>query len=148
MRQFLSQAVSIGTLIAFSIVNGGVLVLRYKTENKPHNVAIAVTIFSFCHFALSFINAHMDTNWKYIPIGFFALIELPAAVYIFLQKQENIPKTFVCPGVPLIPLLAIAINLTMMGSIDMESWLRLVVWSFFGFLLYFGYSIRYSALRK
>lgn len=44
--------------------------------------------------------------------------------------------------------LGIAFNLLLMCSLDTATWIRFVVWSFIGLLLYFMYSARHSNLNN
>lgn len=82
---------SIGTLLAFALVCGGVLILRY-------------------------------THPEY-------------------------PRSFRVPLVPLFPLLGIATCLMMMLSLNVETWLRLIIWLAIGLIFYFFYS-RHHAIAK
>lgn len=83
---------SIGTLLAFAFVCGGVLVLRY-------------------------------THPEYV-------------------------RSFRVPWVPLIPILGVLMCLAMMVSLNMDTWMRLIIWSAIGVAIYFLYGRHHSLESK
>jgi len=88
----LGELVSIGTLLAFTTVCIGVLVLRYtRPDIKRH-------------------------------------FKVPAPWVVCISGA------LICSG--------------MMVSLPHDTWLRLLVWTAIGFLIYFGYGFRHSVLRK
>jgi len=80
----LGNMTSIGTLLAFIIVCGGVMILRYT--------------------------------------------------------RPEIPRPFRVPSFPLFPILGILVCLSMMTSLDPETWWRLIIWLIIGLIIYFTYS--------
>jgi basic amino acid/polyamine antiporter, APA family len=46
--------------------------------------------------------------------------------------------------VPLIPLLGIGFNLTLMAGLGLSNWARLFGWMAIGLVIYFGYSRKRS----
>ena len=141
----LADAISVGTLVAFTIVDAGVVVLRARTAtNAPHLFATMAAFCACC--MLAAIGFHID-----LPLG----VIIAAAVAAFLVvvylwwafPAVNIPSTFQCPFVPFIPCAGIAVNIVMMSGLDASAWLRLALWTFLGLAIYFSYSIRHSKLR-
>jgi len=88
----LGELVSIGTLLAFTTVCIGVLVLRYT--------------------------------------------------------RPDLPRPFRVPAPWLVCVSGALICLGMMASLPHDTWLRLLVWTIIGFLIYVFYGYRHSALRK
>jgi len=88
----LGELVSIGTLLAFTTVCIGVLVLRYTRPDIPRP------------------------------------FKVPAPWFVCIAGA------LVCTG--------------MMVSLPQDTWVRLGGWTFLGFLIYFFYGFRHSALRK
>jgi hypothetical protein len=62
--------------------------------------------------------------------------------------QSPTRTTFSCPLVPLVPLIGIAANTYMMGSLPALSWAFTCVWLLLGNAVYFLYGIRHSRLGK
>ena len=62
---------------------------------------------------------------------------------------HNLPKegNFICPLVPFLPCAGIFTNCYLITSLDIESYVRIVVWTFLGFTIYFLYGIMHSTLQ-
>jgi APA family basic amino acid/polyamine antiporter len=88
----LGELVSIGTLLAFTTVCIGVLVLRYTRPDLPRP------------------------------------FKVPAPWFVCIAGA------LICAG--------------MMASLPPDTWVRLLVWTIIGMLIYWGYGFRHSALRK
>ena len=89
----LGQLVSMGTLLAFAIVCGGVLILR--------------------------------------------------------RREPDIARPFRTPGMPWVPIGGVLICLYLMSGLPLRTWMRLFVWLFVGFTIYFGYGrFRADQLRR
>ena len=136
---------SIGTLFAFVLVCGGVLVLQ-KQENKPAS-----------RFKVPFING------KYIvPILFIA-----AAAIIAYTSPSHFRNIFTKEGIPmlifwivaaivsifafknsfsLIPVLGLISCFYLMAQESHTNWLRFLIWLIVGLVVYFTYGIRKSKL--
>lgn len=142
----LSDAISIGTLLAFSIVCAGVMILRYS--GGPRNYIPVSLVITFC--ALTFISAMLFVHDDKVPypvaIVFGALAFLTFIALCFMRSY-NIPTTFSCPLVPLVPCLGIAINMYMLAGLQSAAWLRLAVWVAIGVAIYFAYGIWNSRMR-
>jgi len=67
---------------------------------------------------------------------------------LFTLPKSPPPSTFNCPCVPLVPLLGIACNTYMMGSLPKSTWLSTLLWLFCGWMVYLCYGIKHSRLRK
>ena len=146
----LADAISIGTLMAFSLVCAGVMVLRYqKSKFFPISLflIVAFTLLTFAS-ALSFV-----LGWP-IPLtatlGSISglLFIILVVVQIVLRNSLVVPTTFACPLVPLVPCLGIAFNMYMLAGLKIEAWLRLFVWLAIGLGIYFFYGIWNSKMRR
>lgn len=84
-----------------------------------------------------------------VNIGTLAAFVLVSGSVIYLRKTNpNLPRSFKCPGVPVIPILAIIFCLGLMISLSLITWIRFIVWLFIGFIIYFIYGIRNSKIAK
>ena len=146
----LTDAISIGTLIAFSIVCAGVMILRYS--GGPHNYIPTTLVITFC--ALTFVSAmffvHKDSMpypVGYIFTGVCGGLALIVCIALFFMRSYDIPKSFKCPLVPLVPCLGITINMYMLAGLKSAAWIRLGAWVFIGIVIYFAYGIWNSKMR-
>jgi len=77
-----------------------------------------------------------------------AFVIVCAAVLVMRRTHPNIRRPFRTPFVPLVPILGMAMNLTMMFYLGWENWLRLFVWLAVGLLIYLVYGQRHSTMAE
>jgi amino acid transporter len=144
---------SIGTLFAFVLVCGGVLVLDLDPENQKKSKFKIPYINSSYYVGLSLIlalvlivNAGVNLGeWlqglysgeakadHVIMAGFFLIW----AVMAFFSVTKKLS---------LIPVLGLLVNLYLMTQMGATNWERFMYWCLAGVLIYFGYSYRRSKL--
>ena len=137
---------SIGTLFAFVLVCGGILVLQLKNENYESK------------FKVPYINS----QWIFTPLMFF----------LFFIVYQNSPETILEPvknfhipsylffslillliyltlrfKLSLIPVLGITSCFYLMTQIAEKNWIYFFVWLIVGLVVYFSYGIRNSKLE-
>lgn len=210
----LVHMMSIGTLMAYSIVAACVLLLRYEVENQEDclripapfhkNIArflwnkdnvrtpskytsliVMCEVTAFCkltvHCRYSCNAASMSLIWVFVslvfPAGIFALmfalvVELLTAeladlvwwawtllalcgvaaislvVLVTRQPVQRPTDSFQVPFLPWLPALSIAINLYLMVTLDIMTWVRFSIWIIIGLAVYFAYGIFHSFERS
>jgi APA family basic amino acid/polyamine antiporter len=83
-----------------------------------------------------------------INIGTLAAFSLISVAVIVLRKtRPDLPRAFRCPGVPVVPLLAIAFCVTLMTFLKQTTWLVFGAWLAIGLVIYFAYARRRSLLH-
>ncbi|MBK8490152.1 MAG: amino acid permease [Saprospirales bacterium] len=144
---------SIGTLAAFVLVCGGVIVLEVKhPEMKgkfqiPHwpskyflpffwIIGIGIMVTYFPENLASLIPDTLQAFEHLIPLYVFLLTALALTVMSFRMR------------ISLIPTLGLLSCLYLMSEIPTESWWRLLIWFLIGIVIYFGYGHRHSKLGK
>ncbi|CAI5703088.1 unnamed protein product [Peronospora effusa] len=141
---FLANVISCGTLQVFTFVNAGVLLLRMRPTFSGGGVVRRVLIYVISCFALS-LSFVFDLPWTIQ--GALALLVIASFVFIHrLGKFSDLPTSFQCPLVPLIPCIGILANVYMMASIPIEGWIGVLIWLSVGLTLYLCYGIRHSVL--
>jgi APA family basic amino acid/polyamine antiporter len=78
----------------------------------------------------------------------FAFLIVCEAVLIMRRTNPGADRPFRAPLYPFVPVLGILSCLTLMFSLPVANWYRLVVWMAIGFVLYFTYGYKHSELRK
>ena len=145
---------SIGTLFAFVLVCGGVLILDLDPENQkkskfkiPYvNAGYWVGICLLITLYLSFPNIEAVSHWfsgiftgenkaDHVIMGGFILIWAVLSVFSIRNKLS------------LIPVLGLLVNLYLMTQMGAMNWERFLYWCLAGILIYFGYSYRKSKLH-
>ena len=149
---------SIGTLFAFILVSGGILILNplgNRDENEkgfkvPYLNSriflipiwlIIITAFivnisiSNCKTTESGLFNEFQKSEFLIPYSFFFIIALILSVYAIWLKWS------------LIPLLGLLTNLYLMCELGIVNWMRFGIWLVIGLVLYFTYGSRNSNLN-
>jgi APA family basic amino acid/polyamine antiporter len=78
----------------------------------------------------------------------FAFVLVCAGVWILRVRDPNAPRQFVTPLVPLVPILGILVNASMIFGLGWPNWLRLGVWLVIGMVIYLGYGRKHSKLAN
>lgn len=144
---------SIGTLFAFLLVCGGVLILDLDPENQKKSKfkipyinasfwVLGSLLFSLIffwpanfsdYFQAHFSGDHRLDSWI---MSLFFLLWFILGIFSISYKLS------------LIPVLGVLINLYLMTQMGAENWERFFIWCGIGFLIYFGYSRSNSKLNK
>lgn len=78
----------------------------------------------------------------------FAFVLVAIGVMIMRKTMPDAPRVFKTPLVPLVPILGIIVCVSMMLSLPIITWIRLIVWMAAGFIIYFLYSRYHSKVRN
>jgi basic amino acid/polyamine antiporter, APA family len=82
-----------------------------------------------------------------INIGTLAAFSMVSiAVLILRRTHPDLPRAFRCPGVPVVPILAVAACLFLMCNLQAVTWIAFIAWLVIGLVIYFVYSRRHSKL--
>jgi len=153
----LTEMISIGTLLAFTVVCAGIVVVRFKqaTSYAPKAqvgseafrkwvIQFLIAFFS-CSVVFSYFVKYDFPIWAIITSTVPLLFIMGA---LSMVRQTNIPLTFKCPLVPVVPLLGVLVNTFLIVQLPIDAMIRVLIWSFIGFAIYFGYGIRHSRLNS
>lgn len=145
---------SIGTLFAFVLVSGGVLLMdRNSLPEKSFKVpyvssryslplvwmVVAWAVFSFYPQASEELKLEFTGGWEvirnHIPSWIFAVVAIGLSLLAVVKKLS------------LIPVLGVLTNLYLMSQLGWTNWMRFAVWLLIGLVLYFLYGYRKSRLN-
>jgi APA family basic amino acid/polyamine antiporter len=76
----------------------------------------------------------------------FAFILVAVGVLVLRRRRPDLERAFRCPGVPVVPILAILTSFYLTLNLPAVTWIRFVVWMVIGFAIYFLYGARRSRL--
>jgi APA family basic amino acid/polyamine antiporter len=76
----------------------------------------------------------------------FAVVSV--AVIVLRYREPDLPRSFRCPGVPVVPAIGVLFSLWLITFLDPVTWLRFGIWFVLGLLVYHFYSYRRSALAS
>ena len=141
---------SIGTLFAFVMVCGGVLVLDKdksikRTFKVPYIDSRFITpsmFLTFCWYI-----AFMDSSWFYTHANPFTNVDfIPMFVFILVFLAMSI-ASFI-NRLSLIPVMGILCCLYLMAQIHVKNWAGFAIWLVVGLVIYFSYGYRKSKLNN
>jgi APA family basic amino acid/polyamine antiporter len=78
----------------------------------------------------------------------FAFVLVCLGIFILRRTDPNLVRPFKTPWYMVVCPLGAIICLCMIASEGWENWARLIGWLLIGFIIYFGYSIKRSHVRK
>eukprot|EP01095_Lingulamoeba_sp_RSL-Kostka_P012062 TRINITY_DN4722_c1_g1_i1.p1 TRINITY_DN4722_c1_g1~~TRINITY_DN4722_c1_g1_i1.p1 ORF type:complete len:558 (+),score=150.03 TRINITY_DN4722_c1_g1_i1:61-1734(+) len=140
----LANMISIGTLMAFTVVCAGVLVLRLQNKEKPSHIPIVVLIFIVLCGLSAIAIIHVFPLWAMI---IYLIPPILIGFTFLLFPTLDVPDTFKTPLVPLIPCLGIYVNLYLIFALDIWSIVRVFIWTILGTLIYLFYGMKHSVLN-
>lgn len=173
----LANLISLGTLMVFTFVDAGVILLRVRTQpdlphsNKKrptkaesikrkasHNQETKTVALLLVTYTAALVCASVFFTNTTRTILIVLCICLAAISVFFIVITPRTWKTeadnaalhehqFLCPLVPGVPLAGMACNAFMMGSLPSTSWLFCLMWLALGLAFYFCYGIHHSALQ-
>jgi len=146
---------SIGTLFAFVLVSGGVLIMNANKSEKGSFIVPFVgsrylipiiwiaLIYGINYFwANAFdqiIQETFTSDWSVfkhqIPFLLFILVAISVSVLSVIKNLS------------LIPVLGLLVNLYLMSQLGITNWLRFLIWLVIGLVLYFSYGYKHSKLN-
>lgn len=137
---------SIGTLFAFVLVCGGVLLLPQEAATKGR-------------FKMPYINSKWITPVLFI-VGVFVFREQFTSLFSGDDIHKNFPyflfvilaaaltvASFI-KNLSLIPVLGLLSCFYLMAALEYESWIRFLAWLIIGLIIYFSYSYKNSVLAR
>ena len=154
---------SIGTLFAFALVSGGILLLkrtpsngqtrfRVPYVNGKYIVPLMLVFFAFLVYKLnpegwnSFVSLSVPNAGSADGVGFWGLLEHKILMLGFVLVCTLMAWLTYARDLSLIPVLGLLINLYLMTELGTTNWARFVVWLFVGLIIYFGYGYRNSKI--
>ncbi|XP_004925382.2 cationic amino acid transporter 2 isoform X1 [Bombyx mori] len=163
----LIHMMSIGTLLAYSMVASCVLLLRYEaspqragaeraapSRRTATTVTVLVTLYGiWCFLMMWCVNSYGDRVLEGHG-GYTALLLLATALVVAtlccISRQPVSEKklAFSVPLVPWLPGLSILINVYLMLNLDYMTWVRFGVWIVAGLVIYFSYGMWNSTERR
>jgi amino acid transporter len=147
---------SIGTLFAFVLVSGGILVLnphgkRPKKDDIHRRFVVpylnsriwlipiwALVIGGILYFEPeeTFNSAHIISFTANIPVLLFSIGSIIISIFAIVKEWS------------LIPVLGLLTNLYLMSQLGITNWMRFLIWLVIGLIIYFTYGYRKSRLKS
>ncbi len=149
-EKFVLDFTSIGTLFAFVLVCGGVLLLPPNTEAKTAGrfrlpyingkwiapAMLALTFILLYIFNLEFLKSAFSFSAESIPMLCFFIVCILMAIFSFIKNFS------------LIPVLGVVSCCYLLTGMAASNWIWFSIWLVIGLVVYFAYSYRNSKLNN
>ena len=137
------------TRILFAMSRDGLLPAKLSTVHPKYGTPYFATWMVGIIFGLIAAVVPLVVLAELVNIGTLAAFSLVSlAVIILRKKRPDLHRAFRCPGVPVVPALAIIFCLALMSFLSWHTWVAFVVWLAIGLAVYFGYARSRSLLHK
>ncbi|XP_020215651.1 cationic amino acid transporter 1 [Cajanus cajan] len=136
----LSNLLSISTLLIFMLVAVALLVRRYyssgvTTKGNQVRLIVCLVLIMGSSCGISGLWAKEVDGWVGYAICVVLWVLGSGGLCVFVPMAKQ-PKRWGVPLVPWLPALSILINVLLLGSIDVESYIRFAVWTAFLLVYY------------
>ena len=137
------------TRIIYAMSRDGLLPARLSTIHPKYGTPFFTTWLVGIFFGLIGALVPLNVLAELINIGTLAAFSMVSiAVLILRRTHPDLPRAFRCPGVPVVPVIAVASCLFLMLNLKAVTWLAFGAWLAIGLAIYFAYSRRHSKLGK
>jgi basic amino acid/polyamine antiporter, APA family len=77
-----------------------------------------------------------------------AFVVVCIAVIVLRYRRPELPRSFRCPGMPVVPAIGVVFSLWLISFLAPETWLRFALWFLLGLVVYLVYSKNRSRLAR
>ncbi len=136
------------TRVIFAMSRDGLLPAKLSTVHPKFGTPFFATWVVGILFGLIAAVVPLGVLAELINIGTLAAFCLVSVAVIVLRKRRpDLHRAFRCPGVPVVPALAVLFCLALMTFLSRTTWIAFGIWLVIGLAIYFGYSRRNSRLH-
>lgn len=137
------------TRVWFSMSRDGLLPKWFAKTHRTRHVPTRVTWIVGAGSALIAGFLQIGEAAELTNIGILlAFVVVCVAVIVLRYRQPDLPRTFRCPGMPIVPLVGVGFSIWLVTFLAWETWVRFGVWFAIGMVVYFTYSYRRSELAR
>ncbi|XP_013164323.1 PREDICTED: cationic amino acid transporter 2-like [Papilio xuthus] len=156
----------IGTLLSYTIVAACVILLRYRPtplRNEENTVQsgccnrkstlctsrlVNTTLILYICICLSTALVGSYVAEPLVPILVLHGVGLALMIVIIIQPQADEDLPFKTPLVPVVPCLSIYANIHLMILINVQTWIRVIIWIAIGIPVYFICTCYYKKMGR
>jgi len=136
------------TRIIFAMSRDGLLPKRLSAVHPKFQTPFLATWIVGIVFGLLAAVVPLNVLSELVNIGTLAAFSLVSiAVVILRKKRPDLKRAFRCPGVPVIPALAVIFCVTLMCYLSWVTWVAFGIWLVIGLVIYFTYARKHSLLN-
>ncbi|MGI8716422.1 MAG: amino acid permease, partial [Lapillicoccus sp.] len=133
--------------VFFAMSRDRLLPATFSKVNERTGTPVRTTITTGVAVALISTFVPLSELAELVNIGtLFAFILVAVGVLVLRRTRPDLERAFRCPGVPVVPVLAMLAPFYLMLNLPAATWIRFAVWMAIGLAVYFLYSARHSRL--
>jgi APA family basic amino acid/polyamine antiporter len=137
------------TRIIFAMSRDGLLPAKLSTIHPKYGTPFFATWVVGIVFGLIAAVVPLGVLAELINIGTLAAFCLISVAVVVLRKtRPDLHRAFRCPGVPVIPALAVIFCVALMTFLSKTTWIAFGIWLVIGLAIYFGYSRKNAVLNR
>jgi APA family basic amino acid/polyamine antiporter len=123
------------------------LLPRPLARTGPHGTPVRITVLVGVLVAITASMFPIDKLEEMVNIGtLFAFVLVSAGVLVLRRTRPDLERGFRAPGVPWLPIAAIAACVWLMLNLTALTWIRFLIWMAIGVVIYCAYGRRHSVL--
>ncbi|HEX8403121.1 MAG TPA: amino acid permease, partial [Duganella sp.] len=136
------------TRVIYAMSRDGLLPKRLSTVHPRFHTPFFATWLVGIVFGLIAAVVPLNILTELINIGTLAAFSLVSiAVIILRKKRPDLKRAFRCPGVPVIPALAVIFCVMLMTYLSWHTWVAFIIWMALGLVIYFTYARKHSEMN-
>ena len=136
------------TRIVYAMSRDGLLPAKLSTVHPKFGTPFFATWVVGILFGLMAAFVPLNVLAELVNIGTLAAFSLVSvAVIVLRKKRPDLKRAFRCPGVPVVPLIAVVFCLALMSFLSAITWIAFIIWLAIGLVVYFGYARSRSLLH-
>jgi amino acid transporter len=147
---------SIGTLFAFALVCGGILIIdphgtskaRFKVPYVNGRYLVPLILMVIGVLLLNYNRTAINEFWSAITSGQYELFRHQIPMLVFLFFCVGLAWASFTKNLSLLPVLGLLTNLYLMTQLGIGNWMLFFGWLIIGLVIYFGYSYKNSKLNQ
>jgi APA family basic amino acid/polyamine antiporter len=133
--------------VFFAMSRDRLLPPSFSKVSERFGTPIRTSITTGCVVAVISALVPLSELAELVNIGtLFAFVLVAIGVLVLRRTRPDLDRAFRCPGVPVVPVLAVLAAVYLMLNLPGATWVRFFVWMAIGFIVYFAYSARNSRL--
>src|SRR5262245_41141081 len=135
--------------IFFSMARDGLLPQSFAKVHPRFRTPHVTTILTGLFVGVTAMFTSIDEMVDLTNIGtLFAFMLVCAGILVLRRRDPDRPRAFRTPFVPWVPLLGIGSCLYLATGLPWITWVRFAAWLLLGRVIYMGYGVRKSGLRR
>ena len=142
---------SIGTLFAFVLVSGGVLMLetgKVRLTGKDRGEGFHIPYLN-CRYYLPIVWAGVfAVLWVWNPPELHQLTLFDFPILLFVISALILTVLSIWKQMTLIPVISLLINFYLMAQLGITNWMRFFIWLVIGLIIFFTFSRKHSKISN